>query len=237
MVVVCMMRDGIPLETTRHLLLDQTLPRVWAHFFHFPIVHASCIELDGIGMCFLGDTGTGKSTMAAAFSRVGGRIIGDDCLLLDVKKERPACWPSYASLRLLPDSFDNIQFNPSLYSSPVAHYTNKTRIALTTQTRQKTELNVFILLQPEKNSDNHHGVAFSQPSKSQCLQSLLGQSFALDLHDHSFLKKQFTAFSKIFQSALPFYSLRFRRSYSELPQVVDSIREFLLAQKLTGSAP
>ena len=231
--ITCSMHQDVPLETTRHLLLDQTLPRVWSHFFSSPILHASCIELDGIGLCFLGDSGAGKSTMAAAFSRAGGKIVSDDCLLLAREKGHLLGWPSYPSLRLLPDSFENMQYSSSHDSRPVAHYTQKKRICFAAQALQKTDLNVFILLEPEKDSANHPGIAFSQPSKSQCFQCLLGQSFALDLQDHSFLQRQFSALSDIVHSGVPFVSLHYLRGFSELPKIVRTIADFVKAQRIT----
>lgn len=226
--ITCSMHQGVPLETTRHLLLDQALPRVWSHFFCSPILHASCVELDGIGLCFLGDSGSGKSTIAAAFSKAGGKIIGDDCVLLDRGKGNLTCWPSYPSLRLLPDSFEEMQYNLSQDSRPVAHYTNKARISFSTQALQKTNLSAFILLQPENESDKHFTtISFSQPSKSQYLQFLLGQSFALDLQDCSFLERQFSTISDIVHRGVPFFSLNYRQIFSNLPIIVKIIAEFV----------
>ena len=46
-------------------------------------LHASSVEIHGGAVAFLGDPGSGKSTMAAAFAERGHSVISDDVLVID----------------------------------------------------------------------------------------------------------------------------------------------------------
>ena len=57
-------------ETLRHLLLDQVLPRVLGYKERL-VLHASAVLVNGTAMAFAGNTGAGKSTLAASFQTAG----------------------------------------------------------------------------------------------------------------------------------------------------------------------
>ncbi len=92
-------------------LLDRTGTRVWArwppavsqaeitmcllgpiigfvlHLRGAPCLHASAVAVEGRAVAFLGHSGAGKSTTAAAFIRRGFRALTDDVLALDEGKD------------------------------------------------------------------------------------------------------------------------------------------------------
>src|SRR5690606_13487149 len=89
--------------------------------------HASSVALpDGKVVAFLGGTGQGKSTLAAAFMQYGCELVTDDCLLLDCEQGHVLALPAYRSLRLWPDSLSALfqdptgflPISPSLDKSP-----------------------------------------------------------------------------------------------------------------------
>ncbi|MDX9982485.1 MAG: hypothetical protein RBU25_20865, partial [Lentisphaeria bacterium] len=61
--------DATP-DTIEHYYWDQVLPRVMSHQGHV-MVHASAVAIDHRAVAFIGETGYGKSTLAAAFGRQG----------------------------------------------------------------------------------------------------------------------------------------------------------------------
>src|SRR3954447_18430377 len=69
---------GLPVDTLRHLLIDQVLPLVTSRHGRLSL-HASAVHLPGIGaIAFVGDAGRGKSTLAAALALAGARVVADD---------------------------------------------------------------------------------------------------------------------------------------------------------------
>lgn len=67
-------------------------------------LHASAVQIGNAAIALLGPGEAGKSTTAAAFSRMGYRILTDDVAPLLEAGGAPHLQPSYPQLRLWPDS-------------------------------------------------------------------------------------------------------------------------------------
>ncbi len=85
---------GMPDNTLRHLLLDQTIPRLLSHKGQL-IIHASCVQIGDSLVGFCGESGWGKSTLAAYLYGQGHTLITDDCLLLETNNSTMVGIPSY----------------------------------------------------------------------------------------------------------------------------------------------
>lgn len=62
--------------------------------------HASCVDFDGKGVLILGDSGSGKSSLALACISIGARLVGDDYVDLTVDQGAiiAGCPPHIAGL-------------------------------------------------------------------------------------------------------------------------------------------
>jgi hypothetical protein len=69
-------------------------------------LHASAVRVDGGAVAFAGPGGAGKSTLAAAFARLGRSVIADDVLAVEARPEALFVHPAYPRLRLWPDSVE-----------------------------------------------------------------------------------------------------------------------------------
>lgn len=117
---------GVPMATLRHLLLDQVLPLVIAEGPHLAL-HASAVAIDGGAVAFVGASGSGKSTVAAACARDGHRLVSDDCFVVDVDSRPVRAIPACSGLRLWPDALTTL-FGGREAGARVAHYTRKRRL-------------------------------------------------------------------------------------------------------------
>jgi hypothetical protein len=101
--VTCHPVPGVAEETLRELYLNQVLPLALSQLGRL-VLHASSVEVGDGAVVFLGESGRGKSTLAAAFATSGYRFLTDDGLSLH--EEDGACWvqPSHPSIRLWADS-------------------------------------------------------------------------------------------------------------------------------------
>lgn len=77
-------------------------------------LHASAVSIGDRGVVFVGQTGTGKSTTAAAFARRGYGVISDDIVALAESEGAFYLMPAYPHLYLWPESVQ------MLYNSPEA---------------------------------------------------------------------------------------------------------------------
>lgn len=67
-------------------------------------LHASCVEIDGSAVLFAGESGTGKSTLAAFFSQHGHAVVSDDLTALRQDRSGFTAHPAFDHVRLWPPS-------------------------------------------------------------------------------------------------------------------------------------
>lgn len=119
-------------STLRHLLLDQVLPLALSRSGRL-LLHASAVHIPRLGsVAFVGPTGCGKSTLAAALGLRGCQVLTDDCLVVEhsdtsKKKPRSMAVPGYPGLRLWRDSARGLGLERDAAAN-VAHYTAKRRL-------------------------------------------------------------------------------------------------------------
>lgn len=121
-------RPEIALETIRHLFLDQVMPPL-LNLRGRDALHASAVRTAGGACAFIGPSGRGKSTLAAAFHVAGHPVLCDDCLLLNDDPDQLRVEPAYPGLRLWEDGWGAL-FGDAQSSLPVSHYTSKRRASM-----------------------------------------------------------------------------------------------------------
>ncbi len=92
--------DAAALE---HVLLDQALPRILAKGGHF-MLHASAVSVAGGVICLVGDSGAGKSSLAALLAADGHALLADDAVRLVPGAAGVTVHAAYPSLRLWPEA-------------------------------------------------------------------------------------------------------------------------------------
>lgn len=71
-------------------------------------LHASAVRLGAGCVAFLGDSGEGKSTLAAAFVRAGASLVADDVLVVAETDGALTVWPAYPQLKLAEGTADRL---------------------------------------------------------------------------------------------------------------------------------
>jgi hypothetical protein len=124
--VICIPVPGVSDETHRHLFLNQVLPLVLSKRGKM-VFHASAIEVAGVAVAFVADSGQGKSTLAASFAANGFRFLCDDGLVLENCKNGFEAMPSHPSIRLWDDSRESL-IGSTAQTAPPVEYTAKSRL-------------------------------------------------------------------------------------------------------------
>lgn len=88
---------------TAHLLLHQVLPLAVSRLGRF-VLHACAVETPHGAVALIGDSGVGKSTLAAAFCSRGFPLVADDALVVDLDDDQVRTWPTADGLRLWADA-------------------------------------------------------------------------------------------------------------------------------------
>jgi hypothetical protein len=84
-------------------LIDDVLPYLIARS-GAAVLHATAVVIDGHAAVMPAESGQGKSTLAAAFSRFGASILTDECTVIDRVDDSFVVQPGVPAVRLFSDS-------------------------------------------------------------------------------------------------------------------------------------
>ena len=222
--VRCCPQPGTPLDTLRHLFLDQVVPLLLSKRGHL-VLHASAVAAPEGTLGFVGASGQGKSTLALSFAKRGFPVLADDCLLLEERCDQLIAVPSYPGLRVWPEALSALVGNGA--SLPrVAHYTTKKRLRLADVglpvSAGSLPLRRMYFLVPPEEAKQTTVVTTERLSPREAFMEMLKYAYLLDVNDRERLREQFDRLGRA--SALTaFYRLAFPRRLSLLPSVQDVI--------------
>ncbi|MCB0129885.1 MAG: hypothetical protein KDD78_03520 [Caldilineaceae bacterium] len=203
-------------ETVRHLLLDQVLPRLLAHQGQF-ILHASAVKVMAKAIAFVGESGIGKSTLAAGFHMAGDPVLSDDGLSLTWSQAAVFAQPTYPSLRLWPASIAQLGERPFLLA-PMAHYSDKRRVSLAPTVEEEPLALAAIVVLERLPDTSAPGIAVSPLSARDGCMQLVRNSFQLDVTDHVRAAAILNAAAHVVER-VPVYHMTYRHDFAALPAV------------------
>lgn len=77
------------------------------------LLHASAIVIDGQVVAFVGNSGWGKSTTAAAFRARGHLMMADDLVVVETQNDFPIAMPGFPQLKLWPEALEALGTDPN----------------------------------------------------------------------------------------------------------------------------
>ena len=221
------------IEAVRHDLLAQVLPRVLSHRGRL-VLHASAVSTPHGVVAFLGNTGTGKSTIAASFSRLGLPAIADDCLVLDspgpdLAGKGPRVAPTLRGPRLWPDSATELidrEHLSSLPSEPGGKVSLPADADVGHDLPDSLPLEAAFVLHPSPSGGSLVSPVLTELSPAEALMSTIEHSFQLDITDKSSQERRLKLFSRVAKN-LPTYRLEYQQEYSCLDTLRQAVLELL----------
>jgi len=210
-------------DTCEHLYLNQVLLLVLSKRGKL-VFHASAVEVAGVAIAFLGETGRGKSTLAASFATGGCRFLTDDGLVVEADGKGFAALPSHPSIRLWEDSQRALVASGAA-NAPSVQYTNKVRflagngIAFCPQPRPLQR--AYFLGEGRTNK-----IGFSRMPAAEAMMAWVGNSFLLDPKERALLASHFQQVAGLV-NGVRCYWLDYPRRFEELPSVRQAIVEHL----------
>lgn len=216
--------SGIPLNTIRHLLLDQVIP-LGLTMQRRVGLHAGAVVTPYGAIAFIGETGRGKSTLTGSFVQQGFPQLTDDCLFLKESGGQLFGLPSYPGLRLWPDVVSAL-FGHEIEVSQVTHYMEKKRLALDNAglvfSPDLVPLRRVYVLAPPEEIGNTSSITMTPLFPRDALMELVKHAYRLDIADRQGLGQEFESLARA-AALLPLYRLSFPREFSLLPAVRDAI--------------
>ena len=215
---------GLPVESVSHLFVDQILPLVLAYQGK-TVLHASAVSTRHGAVAFIGETGFGKSTLAASFSVSGQPALTDDCLLVEEVNGVWAGHPSYGELHLWPDIVESL-FGTENDTAPLAHYTDKCRVRLANRrhghaNRAEPLVAVYYLTDARDVTDRDH-VTIQRASKRSAFGYLISNAFRVEF-SAARAQHELETLTHL-AAAVPLSTL----SYSRAIQVLPAVRQAVL---------
>jgi energy-coupling factor transporter ATP-binding protein EcfA2 len=196
------------------LLLNHVLPLTLAHR-GATAIHASAIEFPQGAALFIGETGTGKSTLARHLAGANLRLLTDDCAVLDTGREPPLVFPGYPAIRVIDDSLDTVHrargkafLSPS--ESPFLFGPEPSHVAAVFQLEPK--LSGAIEIEPLSQRDAQF--------------ALTRHAFRLDPGNRHRLQEEFKVNSNLAQR-LPVFRLSYPHDANLLPEVCELLQRHL----------
>lgn len=210
--------------TIRALLLDHVIPPVIALRGRY-VLHAAAVRT-AAGVCvFAGDSGAGKSTIAAQLTAAGGHFLTDDCLVIDEQGGTMVAWASHPSIKLRDDAMQFLSLGSE--SEPVAEYTTKRRVPSSSFGAEfplgpLPLARLYFLTRGEDDV-----VATAQPliqrlSSSAAFMKLVKHSIRLDSVDRGLLEREFQ-FTRRIVDSVPAALLSLPNDLSKLRLAHDAI--------------
>lgn len=207
------------LSSVRHVLLDQVIPRMVSHRGEV-VLHASAVLHDQKALGFMGNSGAGKSTMAAAFHNEGKQVLTDDCLLLRQEGGQVRCIPAYVGTRLWDDSYQAVVTADGSEVETIG-YSGKRRIQAAPLMSEPVEpaLQLQALFSLHEAEDPEPGLRIEKAKGSSGTMELIKRSFMLDVHDMDEVTVLFNNVTALLKSGLPIFILHYPHDYSRLDEV------------------
>lgn len=218
----------VPQGTLDHLFLNQVLPLALSRQGRL-VLHGSAVTVNEVAAAFIGNSGQGKSTLAASFATAGFGFLTDDGLQLQWQDDVCVALPSHPSIRLWEDSREAL-VAPDAAVAPEVSYTSKARLlaggSIVFRDRPAALQRVFFL--GDGVADD---VLFKPLSSAEALHELVKHSFLLDIEEQAMLAWHFDEVARL--AALPVY---FRLDYPRRYDQLDRVRAAIIAHT-TGLLP
>ncbi|HEX6975546.1 MAG TPA: hypothetical protein VF147_14170 [Vicinamibacterales bacterium] len=208
-------RAGVPPNTIRHLLVDSVLPLALSALGHL-LLHASGVAGRSGSVLFVGGTGTGKSTLAATFAGPL-RPFTDDAVRVTERNGAFIARGAYPGARLWPDAVAVLGSRPA--ARPVAHYTEKRRIALAAPRAGRTIRVIYVLQAAPAAS-----VTIRRCTRRAALVSVLSHAYRLDPADRDVSRRHLDLVTSL-SAAVPVFTLAFPENLERIRDVRDAVAD------------
>lgn len=192
-------------------------------------LHATVVTVDGDAIAFVGDSGFGKSTLAAAFLGAGHQLLTDDLLVVQESSNQVYACQGPPRIKLFPEiarTFLHGQWR----GTPMNDCTEKLVIPLLpaqVSSRMVPLKAIYVLCDPEKGTPLDQ-ISLTPPlSEREAFVELLRHTFNTRVTDSARLERQFKAalsLAKRVQVA--------RLSYPRVLNCLSHVRSFIIEHKL-----
>jgi hypothetical protein len=197
----------------------------------FEPLHATCVVVDGQAVAFVGDSGFGKSSLAASFLEIGHLLLTDDLLLLRKTDEGFAAYPGPPRIKLFPEMATRFLGEP-VNNIPMNSGTRKLIIPLDGDRTcaSPVPLRIMYALGSPSDRAGESSVRIEPLSPRRSFLTILSNTFNYVILDPPRLQRQFAETARL-ATVIPVKQLSYPRRVSSLSAVREAILSDLDGQK------
>jgi hypothetical protein len=222
------MHPAADIDAVTHLLLDQVLPRIMA-LRGTPVLHASAVSYASGMLTFLGESGAGKSTIAATLHAQGLNLLADDCIALGTRDGDIVGLGAYAGARLWDDS-PAIGLAQADNMRPLQKGSSKFRVMLgSVSPGEWLPVLAAFLIKPDYEATGDEIVSVQPLGGSEKLMALLEHSFRLDVRNQTSSRRHLEKLGEVIKQGLPVFQLNYPHRSLDPGDLTDQILEALEA--------
>lgn len=213
---------GVDDAIVEHLLLDQVLPRIFAHLNELS-AHCSAVVAGKGAALFLGRSGWGKSTLAGLMHHQGCMLLSDDCVLLRPQSGGVAAVPTYRSMRLWPESVESVFPSAEV---PVDAAGRKRRLPMSggDDARLPRQVEgIYVLNDPDEQRPT---ISIEPLSPAALCLALIKHAFRLDVADRAAATVFLGLCAEVARS-VPGFALSYPRDFGDAPSLVSTLSRHL----------
>jgi hypothetical protein len=188
-------------------------------------LHAGSIAVGGRAIAIAGPSQAGKSTVAAAFAKLGYPVLSEDVVTLDERNGRFLVHPGYARIRLWPDSaealYGSADVLPRLAPTWDKRYLDLTEFGYRFEESPLPLAAAYIL---EERALDCSAFRIESLSTKEALLALIGNTYATNLMDKNMRGREFEILRRVI-AGVPIRRVFPPNDYDSLPQLCNMIVE------------
>jgi hypothetical protein len=218
--VGCRPAPDVSDATIEHLYLNQVLPLALSKLGKL-VFHGSAVEIGSEAFAFLGESGRGKSTIAAGLAVGGHRFLTDDGLVLESADGIYQAQPSHPSLRLWQDSHEFLMPSDAVKKAAL-DYTTKSRFlagAIIPHCDESRPLRAAYFLGNGASSE----ITFRRLTEAETMLAWARHSFLLDIEDRALVSAHFDRIAMLANS-IACYNLDYPRRFDDLDRLIGTVK-------------
>ena len=223
--ILCARAAGAAVESFQIYLLNQALSFALVQQGFEPL-HATTVIVDGEAIALLGDSGFGKSTLAASFLGAGHGLLTDDLLLLSPGKRGLDAYPGPPRIKLFP-SIARRLLGADAQGVAINKLTRKQVITLGGGSLGPVPLRAIYALAPPQETRGSRRVQIEPLSPREAFFALVANTFNARIVHSRRLQRQVSETAQLLRT-IPVKKLLYPRSLTLLPEV----RKAILADSL-----
>lgn len=187
----------------------------------FEPLHATVLERSGEAIGLVGESGQGKSTLAACFLAAGARLVTDDLMLVAPGGPPLRVFPGPARLKLLPDAAERLM-GPGAAQVPMNPETDKHVIPVPAGSHCLEPPRLRGLYVLEHTDPLQPGIRIEPLAGREGFLALVGHTFNRYLADPERLRRQMAEVTRLL-AAVPVKRIVYPPAFERLSEVRDAL--------------